>query len=516
MEYFNGLIDVNVSDIDCLNSMTQDMANAIATGPQDGFFEVLDSFNQELTHYGIEPIDVTNKWNWKPGTSKKIIEFQTNRLQLSKTHGGIVKQFDRTRERANWMSYIRNQASRLEQMKYELKRAGVSKNVDIAEFQQRTIDLVKVINDQCSLVKDLTEGKVIMTPFISNDFNSRATPFYLDIILSGLTMSIYSGNKEIQQIPLQDIHLIFKYPFRHYVNAFTTRWEAKGNYGEFIRNQMFKFPYISSNSSSRRNGDRIIQYGNVCLDSYNDDIKRSFLNKDYIQMSMHLMNWAQYYSTTHSNPYNPTSWLHLGIPEDYSSEYKHTISGVAGNCHTRISSSDEFKWVPGTDVINYSKNAINPCESINCQLQSECGHFLMHWNRVEEIEQLSDKYCQIESMIGFIVDTLENHDTPTYQNYMDILDYNGFGYYYFKEIDTIRNTEEENSNLYLDLVIPELIMYWVDKKDGYQDDLFYLITGSSSFDWGYPKEIVKEEDNTDEDDIKRAMLEWATNPERSR
>ena len=76
MEYFNGLIDVNVSDIDCLNSMTQDMANAIATGPQDGFFEVLDSFNMELTHYGIEPIDVTNKWNWKPGTSKKIVEFQ--------------------------------------------------------------------------------------------------------------------------------------------------------------------------------------------------------------------------------------------------------------------------------------------------------------------------------------------------------------------------------------------------------------------------------------------------------
>ena len=37
------------------------MANAIATGPQDGFFEVLDSFNQDLAFYGIEPIDVTNK-----------------------------------------------------------------------------------------------------------------------------------------------------------------------------------------------------------------------------------------------------------------------------------------------------------------------------------------------------------------------------------------------------------------------------------------------------------------------
>ena len=44
MEYFNGVRDVDVSDIDCLKNMTQETANAIATGPQDAFFTLLDNF----------------------------------------------------------------------------------------------------------------------------------------------------------------------------------------------------------------------------------------------------------------------------------------------------------------------------------------------------------------------------------------------------------------------------------------------------------------------------------------
>ena len=47
-EYFDGISKVSVSNIDCLNNMTQDMANTIATGPQDDFFEMLSNFNREI------------------------------------------------------------------------------------------------------------------------------------------------------------------------------------------------------------------------------------------------------------------------------------------------------------------------------------------------------------------------------------------------------------------------------------------------------------------------------------
>ena len=79
---------------------------------------------------------------------------------------------------------------------------------------------------------------------------------------------------------------------------------------------MFKFPYIAS-IEHRYRADGAM-YGTVCLDRFNEEIKKAFLSKDFIQMSMHLMNWAQYYSTNHSNPYNKTQWLHLGLPEGYT------------------------------------------------------------------------------------------------------------------------------------------------------------------------------------------------------
>ena len=535
MDYFNGLMEVDVSNIDCLNDMTQDMANAIATGPQDNFFQLLDGFNSELSHQGIEAIDVTNKWNWKPGTSKKIVEFQTNRLQLKKTHGGITKQFDRTRERANYLSYIRNQAERLERLKYELKQAGVTKDVDIAEFQQKAIDLTRIITDQCSLVNDLTEGKVIMTPYMSTNFESRKTPFYLDIKLSELTMSIYNGDKEIQQIPLDTIHLIFQYPFRHYINGFSTNWRNLGCYGEFKNIQMFKFPYIGS-LEHRYRTDGAMAYGNVCLDRFNEDIKKAFLNKDFIQMSMHLMNWAQYYSTTHSNPYNKTQWLHLGLPKGYSTEYKATISSVQTDCSNRI--SYEIPWEHGNDIVQHSRDITTPCVDIECQLILSCSHFKRHRDRMFHIETLTDKYCQIESLLGMIVDTLESHDTWTWTDYNQVLENCGLGYYDFREMTRVleningiatKMPMNKQNDIWLDCLISEMLMYWLDHR-GY-DELFDIVMfyeasrsseSTSYFDLGYPKEEVKvplDEDvdiEHDDEEMRKMMLEWATNPGRSR
>ena len=527
MEYFNGIVGVNVSDIDCLNDMSQDMANSIATGPQDNFFTSLDSFNQELTYHGIEAIDVTNKWNWKPGTSKKIIEYQMQRLQLKKTHGGITKQLDRTRDRANYMTYIRNQASRLEELKYELKQAGVTKDVDIPAFQQQATDLVRIIIDQCSLVKDLTEGKVIMNPYMSTDFSSRNTPFYLDVKLTGLTLSIYNGDKEIQEIPLDDIHLVFSYSFRHYINNFLTGWRTLGCYGDLELQNTYRFPYIAAPTRARGNYNGELQYGTVCLDRFNQDIKKAFLSKDYIQMSMHLMNWAQYYSTTHSNPYNNLSLLHLGIPNSYSSEYRAVISHVEDSCSTRIRTT--YPWIEGNDVLEYSKQIISPCMEIECQLMESCNQFKRHANRVLDIDDLSDRYCQIESLIGITLDGLFSNDEWTRSDWNQVLENCGLGYYDFRHITRNSNfeTSEEKNNAWLDCLIPELIGYWLD---GNIDDFFALVmyydassrsTSTSYFDWGYPveelEEITVDEDITGcDDDIKRAMLEWATNPERSR
>ena len=47
--YGNNVLKVN--KIEILNNISQDLANAIATGPQDEFFDKLDTFNADLQHY---------------------------------------------------------------------------------------------------------------------------------------------------------------------------------------------------------------------------------------------------------------------------------------------------------------------------------------------------------------------------------------------------------------------------------------------------------------------------------
>ena len=218
MEYFNGIRHVDVSDIDCLKDMTQETANAIATGPQDAFFTLLDRFNDDLNYYINDTIDVTDKWNWKPGTYDKIDKMILKRLNFDKKSKGIYNKISKIRERSNYLNYVMRNAQELENQKYRLKQSGLSKNVNIGDFQDKANKLVDAINTQCNLVQELTEGNVIIKPYISQHFENRLTPIYLDVKLFGLTLSVYSGDKSIQEIMLQPIHLVMKYPFRHYIN----------------------------------------------------------------------------------------------------------------------------------------------------------------------------------------------------------------------------------------------------------------------------------------------------------
>ena len=75
INYFNGVNDIEAYDINKLADLSQEEANNLACGPQDLFFDKLDNINRELALYDIEPIDVTPKWNWKPGSYDKIKEY---------------------------------------------------------------------------------------------------------------------------------------------------------------------------------------------------------------------------------------------------------------------------------------------------------------------------------------------------------------------------------------------------------------------------------------------------------
>ena len=485
MEYFNGIREVDVSDIDCLKNMTQETANAIATGPQDAFFTLLDRFNDDLNYYINDTIDVTDKWNWKPGTYDKIDKMILKRLNFDKKSNGIYNKISKIRERSNYLNYVMRNAQELEIQKYRLKQSGLSKNVNIADFQDKANKLVDTINTQCSLVNDLTEGKVIITSYISDNFDNRLTPIYLDIKMYGLTLSIHSGDSSIQDIRLQPIHLIMKYPFRHYINNLSTSWKIVGEYGENDVN--IRFPYISTSYREYDNS-----FGTVCLDKYNDDIKKSFMKLDYIQMAMHLMNWAQYYHINHSNPYNNLKFLHYGLPKGYSKEYRSTLSSIESDCASRTARI----YRPDDSITYYNELEDNTsiCNGIECQLKSSCNAFSDKDIIMNHISNQSDEHCQIESMIGHIV-------------------------------EYINSIEERNKSF-----IAEESVYYLgcDFGEPFIEFLFRCIyqwctpfKGDESIKAFY-KQLVRYyhyetngvEIERNEDEIKQEMLAWATNPER--
>ena len=89
---------LEVNDLDYLSNLNQDELNSIATGPQDAFFESVNIINNQFKYMGINhQIDVTNKWNWKPGTYDKIKELLYRKLEMHKKSKSVEHLIQRTR-----------------------------------------------------------------------------------------------------------------------------------------------------------------------------------------------------------------------------------------------------------------------------------------------------------------------------------------------------------------------------------------------------------------------------------
>ena len=104
IEYFNGLRNVYVNNLNTLTNLNQDELNLLATGRQEDFLNMLDGVNNELNAYNIEKIDVTPAWNWRPGTYDKFKNYMYNKLDLHKRANGLDNLINRTKDKVNYMN----------------------------------------------------------------------------------------------------------------------------------------------------------------------------------------------------------------------------------------------------------------------------------------------------------------------------------------------------------------------------------------------------------------------------
>ena len=127
---YDGYTIRKANSLEILEEPNQQLANAIATGPQDEFFSRLEECNRYC--FRENPLMVTPSWNWKPGTLDKIKAYTRKQLMLDKKSSGLGKYLYRTKENASYgMTWLANKLTHCEELKRELKREGYSFNVNI-------------------------------------------------------------------------------------------------------------------------------------------------------------------------------------------------------------------------------------------------------------------------------------------------------------------------------------------------------------------------------------------------
>jgi hypothetical protein len=411
-KYFNGRCEIDVEYIGNILTLNQNQTNLLAVGPQESFFNILDLINNEMRYYDIEPLNVTNVWNWSPGSHNKIEEYINKRLEVNKKSSTLSKKLSRTKERVNYMNYIERNLSRVEHEKAELKRMAIPRNIDLDEFSVKWKEFAENILSQCEQAWKASDYKVKITPFLQ--MHSNQAYLYLDILLTDLNMNLcQSGESEttvIQDIPLKPIRLVLKLEIRKLIaNRIIAFNSNLGIYDD----EGTQFPFLHSN---RRN-----LYGSVCFDSYHDDIRKAIQSNNYVILATLLLQWAQYYHLGETNPYNQPYRLFLGVPDYVSKEYLSLIpiDGQASICQDYLSNK---AWEENLELFDRDNYISNYCDSINCQIKDKCN-MSMEIKQTQDALNDNENYCIAESKAGFIMDYIINyHFNKAGKHWNDTLD----------------------------------------------------------------------------------------------
>ena len=412
-EYWDGRKYVNAQNSSVLLNPTQELANSIATGPQDDLYSALDRFNGRLPD--DVKLAVTPSWNWKPGTIPKFREYLINTIyKINGKSNGLEHLMRRTREWSWNYRYWENNLRELEALKYSLKEQGYSPNVDIEEFKQRLTQIVTKLEKEADLVREMTQSSVTIKILVSGLDNPRYATLHFDIMLMDLNMSIFQRDKLLHEAPLSPIHIIFSISLRKYINSQDKkRYNTSSLYsgGLYLSNRLDStnnryttethFPYISNAGRERYTNN--IYYGTVCLDKYNDEVKTSIMKGDLVNATMSLMSWAQYYNTDYSHPYNNLNLLQLGMPGSYSKEYA-AVVGHHSNCPNTL----YIKYDTGYNNDNM-KNIVNRkemhdyCNSIKCQFSEICTTYQNEEMAIAYLEDEEHRY-KVEGFIGELME----------------------------------------------------------------------------------------------------------------
>ena len=507
---YNGHVNINVNTLDILKEPNQQLANAIATGPQDEFFSKLEECNRCLRDE--QQLSVTPSWNWRPGTFDKIKQYVATQLMIDKKSNGLSKYISRTSENARYrLSWISRKIEECEELKRMLKREGYQHDVNIEEYLEKLLVFCNTIEESIEKATEATNGKVLFKPYIYVPINERNTTFYIDCYIKPGELNVCQDNTLIQKIPITGIKLMFSCPLRKMMkyldkpsfSSLSVSYTGINdsplvNPTSYRTSQETLHPYIAA-PYRRESNSTNIEWATTCFSSFTDVIRTAFHQLNFVVLSMELLELASYYNTAHANPYNSLNLTHFGMPKDYSKAYQAVVSRDTDNCAGRL----RGKMIDSRTTVYSVKNTtdksklINYCNSIECQWSSNC-HMYKSYNY--ELMRLDDEEYRymIESIVGAMMEQwkIETFETVLYED---------FGIYFD---DSLPEDHELRDSIVCDYqdAISQLIMR-------HNLDYFDYILREMNY-WGKQEKklasVNEIEAQLNEEQIKREMLQWAT------
>ena len=515
MEYFNGRATVNVSDLDRLTNLNQEELNTLATGRQETFLNMLDSINNELQYEGAEPIDVTPAWNWRPGTYDKFKNYINRKLDLHKRSNGLDYLINRTCDRVNYMTYIKNRINNLERERHDLKQLGIKRDVDTAEWQEKVNAFTEDMTIKCNDVSEKTNGRVKISLFIG-ELNERNPYLYYDIYLSNLELSVFSGDNEVERFPINDIIIKYNTSLRHKVSGLRSDVLTYGTSTITDENPVSLHPYISNNNRYGRNPG--YNYGNVCLDSFNDTFHVAMRNNKLDVAAFTLLQWASYYSLSHSNPYNQPYQCHVGAPKSMSDKYIATQSKSGILLHLdksvrRMAKSYNFNYHDKIEFI------LNKYDEIDCRFKTESAIYKK--SIANKIIIDSDSWCIYESAIGQVLESISGVNGQIQYNTFNGITGMDFSFCNFNDAD---DNYDENGQMKPDVLLDEitdrLIQYMCENQYPREDDIICRYVARHLEKEGYyikdnSQDTIKVVIDESTENMKSIMKQWANGSERA-
>lgn len=477
IEIYDGRRDRKVNEIDFIKNLSQEQLNKVAVGPQDKLLELIKYFNEVFEYQKIEgKIDVTNKWAWKRGSYDVMRDYLNNKLEVNKKAMSMSKILERAQHNASFLGYMRKKSYELESERRKLINMGIPRNVDTDKFQSMCIDMAEKIQNACNNANNIIEN-VNLKPWIGLN-NCDEIILYLDIMLTGLNMSIVQDSTVVETNKLQPIRIMVNVDFRKLLNNQRYDVNFKGKYIDDYN----MFPYLNSETYYRN-------WGNVCLDRHHDDFRRAFKKLDFVSMSIILIQWAQYYNVGHSNPYSQPFLTHYGMPKDKSQSYKQLF--VAGTVQNSCSSTQRkmSQNITGIDNLMFTKKL---CEDIECQYIANCEFYGLYINKIDLYNK--HRYLGDAIFVKLINYAADNR-----------LDANGISNMFEAITGQYVAQDDDDYDKFINNWYDKFIIYFVRTYEKNANSYLYDYLINNGL---LEKAEVKTE-NIDTDNIKQQMMAWA-------